>query len=61
MRSGVVDPGSGKFWHAGQAGYWWSSRAYYLYLHAINVYASGGPDNLYPGIPLRCLSTVLDM
>ena len=59
--------------YAGQLGYWWSSRGadtvwgsaglggYYLGFNANDVNPSNGPNTRWPGFPLRCLSTVLDM
>ncbi len=74
VRSGILSPDNGKFWDAGLNGYWWSSRGsstrwdgvttpsgYYLTFDATGVYPSTGPSNRWYGLPLRCLSTVLDI
>ena len=72
VRSGLLYPADGKSWHAGIAGYWWSSRAaaytsstsataYSLGFNASTVYPSHGPYTRWGGFPLRCLSTVLGM
>ena len=73
MRSGILGPSDGKFWHAALSGDWWSSRgadkrydgaavlsAYYLNFTTA-VHSSNGPDARFVAFPLRCLSTVLDM
>ncbi len=67
VRSGFIYPGDGKFWNAGIAVFWWSSRAYSdaasvyaLYFDASKVVSSNVSYHYY-GFPLRCLSTVLDM
>ena len=50
----------------GQNGWWWSSRvgllgtALWLVIISTDVNPSSGSDH-YHGLPLRCLSTVLDI
>ena len=74
VRSGEFTLHNGKFWLAGQDGYWWSSRgssardggdiipsAYRLSFNITGTYPSGGPRERHYGFPLRCLSTVLDI
>ena len=76
VRSGHVYPGgtAGTFRLAGDVGYEWSSRAssthwqggtypcaYLLDFQVSVVSPSQGPYERWHGIPLRCLSTVLDM
>ena len=74
VRSGDLSLDNGKFWYAGIDGWLWSSRGtttrfdgtaslsgYVLLFDADSTNPSGGPHYRYVGIPLRCLSTVLDI
>ena len=71
VRNGHVYPGgtAGTFRLAGDVGYEWSSRtsptsstlAYWFEFIATESRPSFGPYDRHNGLPLRCLSTVLDM
>ncbi len=76
MRSGQVNlsASTGALRDDGIDGYWWTSHgsskrfdnvsapsAYNLNFDATRLYPSAGPDNRWFALPLRCLSTVLDM
>ena len=69
VRSGLIElTVAGTLRIVGERGYGWSSRAYSpntfaynLIFDANTVYPSRNTYNRYDGIPLRCLSTVLDI
>ena len=57
---------TGAFMTVGNMGAYWSSQAAALATarnpyFSTTVSTSGGPGNRYAGLPLRCLSTVLDI
>ena len=74
MRSGHALLSDGKLQTTGQSGYLWSSYGYLVSWDGANVpsarvvgigdakiNASAGPAFRWYGLPLRCLSTVLDI